>query len=118
MAVKRVAVDVFDSKKRVAGFREATRSELTEVREVVDEENLADEVVGRAVEDAVDGAEEDGPRLVVEDDHDARVRQQLAVPLRTAPGDQRRNYAVTPGGTAPANYRWNWVMTPGDQMWN
>ena len=46
---------------------------------VVDEDDLIEEVIGGAVEDAVDGAKEHGEGLIVEGNNDAGSRQLGAV---------------------------------------
>ena len=46
---------------------------------VVHEDDLIEEIIGGAVEDAVDGAQEHGEGLVVEGNHDAGAGQLGAV---------------------------------------
>ena len=61
---------------------------------VVDEDDFVEEVTWRAVDDAVNGAQECRPRLVVEDDDDAgvRVECQVWVDLRSTPVTIARKY--------------------------
>lgn len=49
----------------------------TSVTEVVHQDNLGDQLRGRAVQHAVNGAEKGGPALVVEGDDDAGVGERL-----------------------------------------
>lgn len=46
---------------------------LTSVAEVIHQDDLCNQAVGSAVDDAVDGAQERSPALVMEGDDDARV---------------------------------------------
>ena len=68
-------------------------STLTHVGLVVDEDDLLEEVVGRAVEDGVHRPQQHGPGLVVETD-DHRGRGQLrAEPVRSlAPTEQTSEF--------------------------
>ena len=68
-------------------------STLTHVGFVVDEDDLLEEVVGRAVEDGVHRPQQHGPGLVVETD-DHRGRGQLrAEPVRSlAPTEQTSEF--------------------------
>lgn len=43
---------------------------LTHVREVIDQNDLLDQMLGRSIEDRVDGAQEHRPGFVVETDDD------------------------------------------------
>lgn len=54
----------------------------TLVAEVVDEHDLGQELRRRAVQDAVNGAEERRPALVVEGDDDAGVGEVFGIQLR------------------------------------
>ena len=56
----------------------------TSVTEVVHQDNLGDQLRGRAVQHAVNGAEEGGPALVVEGDDDAGVGERLQVAFAVA----------------------------------
>ena len=60
---------------------------------VVDEDDLLEERLGRAVDDGVHRPQEGRPRLVVEDDHDRGGGQEGRVVLRLAP--ERKNGGVS-----------------------
>ena len=60
---------------------------------VVDEDDLLEQRLGRAVDDGVHRPQEGRPRLVVEDDHDRRRRKEGRVVLRLAP--ERKNGGVS-----------------------
>lgn len=56
----------------------------TSITEVIDQHDLGDQLRGRAVQHAVDGAEEGGPALIVEGDDDAGVGECLQVAFAVA----------------------------------
>lgn len=58
----------------------------TSVTEVIHQDNLGNQLRGRAVQHAVNGAEEGGPALVVEGDDDAGVGERLQVAFAVAAG--------------------------------
>ena len=71
---------------------------LTHVGEVVDEDDLLEQLGRRAVQDAVHGAEQHGPRLVVEAHHHAGVRQHAPVLQVQAPASTHRDSGRQCGG--------------------
>lgn len=62
----------------------------TSVTEVINQHDLSDQLWGRAVQHAVDGAEEGGPALIVEGDDDASVGERLQVALAVAARGRHR----------------------------
>lgn len=56
----------------------------TSIAEVVNQHNLGNQLRGRAVQHAVDSAQERGPALIVEGDDDAGVGERLQVALAVA----------------------------------
>lgn len=62
----------------------------TSITEVINQHDLGDQLRGRAVQHAVDGAEEGGPALVVEGDDDAGVGECLQVALAVAARGRHR----------------------------
>ena len=78
-------LDTFGEKNSCSDLRGCTA-----LAGVVDEDDFVEEVTWRAVDDAVNGAQECRPRLVVEDDDDAgvRVRAHVRVLFALAPVNQ------------------------------
>lgn len=62
----------------------------TSVTEVVHEHNLGNQLRGRAVQHAVDGAQKGGPALIVEGDDDAGVGERLQVAFAFAARGRHR----------------------------
>ena len=63
------------------GSRDRFPAQLTVFRGVVDEDDLAEELDGRPVDDGVDGSEQRRESLVVEDDDDGDLRQTPRIHL-------------------------------------
>lgn len=63
------------------------RAAGTQLAVVVHQDDLMQQVGGASVQNAVDGSEQSGRRLVEEADHYAGGRQRRRVRLLTAPGN-------------------------------
>lgn len=80
----------------------------TSITEVVNQHNLGDQLRGRAVQHAVDGAQQGGPALIVEGDDDAGVGERLQVALAVAArerdtGDRERTVVKRTQACGSAN---------------
>ena len=82
-------VDLFSEENGENG-----RRQLAFVAEVIHEDDLMQQLGRRAIDDAVDGAHQRGPTLVVEDDDHRRARQvHWVIPVLT-PVERREPYDV------------------------